>query len=472
MDTASAAPIKLQGLPSVADAVTARPYTTKAPGQQGETALDVMLNPRVVTAKAVLQTADHDTLWDLRADIAKAFAQQPVRFGESLVMGTLTLQRAGYSDREIDAIAQSIETQRMSAAGMGRLDAEWYCPYPWWRDVADSRHEAGPAEGLSMRSLTSTGNPGDSSNYPTSSVTLKAGRLYLLAVSNTKATTPDTATITGGGTWIAQHTLTFNTAATPTQRLSIFKLVPTADYTGTLGISFSATQTACLWDLTEVFGADVSRADIGVRQSVVARFDSTAAPVATLAALLNADSGVYGATAKGSTSAVTPGSGFTELTDVTEATPAAGLQTEWRNGNDTTVDCSWTGAVAAETIALEIIPLTFATNAGDVDAPFVALLYGPATVVTLTNDTTGEAFTLTVTLASGDFVTVDTTPGQKSIKKTISSVETSAWDTLSLTSPRLFSLRPGVNGITYTVTGVGVGTRAELAWRNRYGGVR
>lgn len=262
LDADPSAQIKLRGLPSIGDAVDAKPYVSKAAGQSGETPLDVTLPPRTVQASAVLQAASALDLWDLRAEIARSFALQPVRFGESLVLGLLTLQRDGYDDREIDALPMSVDTQRMRAAGMGTFDAEWYCPYPWWRDTADT-----------------------------------------------------------------------------------------------------------VLDIDE---------------------------------------------------------GATEI----------------------------------------------AVNAGGVDAPFVAVLHGPCTEVTLTNMATGEAFTITITLGSSDLVTVNTTPGSKSIKKTISGVETTDWSGLDLTTPRLFSLRPGNSSVKFEAVGAGANTAATLTWRNRYGGVK
>jgi hypothetical protein len=281
------------------------------------------------------------------------------------------------------------------------------------------------------------------------------------------------SSVTGGPAWTSVATVLFNTIATPTQRLTLFRAVPSVDYTGTLTIAFANTQTGAAWDITETFGVDTTTTQ-GVRQSATNQSDSATTLTATLGAFGATANATYGATAKGSTGGVTPGSGFTELADVNAATPAQALETEWRNDNDTSVDQSWSGATAAAVIAVELVAGTgIAAYAGDVDAPILAQLWGPATIMRLTNVSTGEALEVATTVDADQYLEIDTSPGVKSITlvDSVTLVETNAMAGLNLAVARLWSLRPGNNTIHLDVTGGSGNSHAVIAWRTRYSSI-
>lgn len=196
--------------------------------------------------------------------------------------------------------------------------------------------------------LTTGVDSTDATTYTTASVTLKAGRLYLLSFVNTAASAAAIGSIAGGGTWTSQSTTQYNSAG---HRVSIWSCVPTADYTGTIVVTFGATQTGGRWAINEFSGVDTSTND-GVVQNAVGTGNSTT-PLATLAAFAVAANATFGALANTADNTTTPGAGFTELSDLTTATvPASFLQTQWRADNDTTVDGTITsgqwGACAVE----------------------------------------------------------------------------------------------------------------------------
>lgn len=471
MEASAAAPIRLRELDGV-DTVDASPIASKGPSQEGDTQLDVTIPPRVITAQGLIQVADYATWWTTRRAIGRAFTNIPVRFGGSLALGMLKLERDGVPTVEIQAMPRSLDVQRSRAPGVGTMDAEWICPYPYFRDIADSRLEVGLAKRVAAASLTASSSSTDANSYATASVTLKAGRLYLLAVTNSKATTPDAAVPTGGATWTSVRTNLFNTAATPTQRVSLFRGIPTVDYTGVVTIGFAGvTQTGAAWSLVELYGVDTAT-NQGVVQNAGGLTDSGTSVTATLAAFGSAQNGTLGVAAKGSVGLFTPGVGFSELADVNTATPAQALEVAFRNDNDTSVDASWTGAIAASNIGAELKALSgTAINAGDVDAPILAKLWGPAATVTLTNLTTGELFTVTVALTAAEYLEVDTTLGVKSLTKVSGGTRTNAMSGLSLVNARLWNLRPGNNSVQYDATGSGPETHAEVTWRNRYSGI-
>lgn len=203
---------------------------------------------------------------------------------------------------------------------------------------------------VARRNLTAAGDSTDSDTYTTASVTLKTGRLYTLAIENSHATSaPAVASITGGPTWTSRATTQFNSNA---NRVSLWTGVPTADYTGTISISFGASSgvTGAVWALDEMSGVDTSTND-GIVQTATATGSSTT-PSATLAAFSATANATYGIHGKAANATSTPGTGFTELSDTGTATPAQSISTQWRVDNDTSVDftigsAAW-GAIAAE----------------------------------------------------------------------------------------------------------------------------
>jgi hypothetical protein len=192
--------------------------------------------------------------------------------------------------------------------------------------------------------LTTDVDSTDATSYTTASVTLKAGRLYLLSFVNTAADAAVSSGIAGGPTWTSRSTTQYNGTA---HRVSIWSGVPTVDYTGTIVISFGATQTSGRWSLNEFSGVDTATTNGVVQQAVGTGNDTT--PLATLAAFGSANNATFGALANEADASTTPGSGFTELSD---PGGSSFLQTQWQVGNDTTVDGTITsgqwGACAVE----------------------------------------------------------------------------------------------------------------------------
>lgn len=197
--------------------------------------------------------------------------------------------------------------------------------------------------------LTSGNDSTDSTTYTTASVTLKAGRLYLLSVANTATSAGAISSIDNGPTFTSRSTTQYNGTA---HRVSIWSAVPTVDYTGTLVINFGGgnTQTSATWGLNEFSGVDTSTND-GVVQQVTNTGNSTT-PSATLSAFGSTANATFGALSNVSDTTTTPGTGFIELSDTNATTPSVCLQTQWRVDNDTTVDGTITsgqwGACAIE----------------------------------------------------------------------------------------------------------------------------
>jgi hypothetical protein len=110
---------------------------------------------------------------------------------------------------------------------------------------------------------------------------------------------------------------------------------------------------------------------------------------------------------------------------------------------------------------------TVATNPGDTEAWPTWAITGPASALTATNNTTGEAFTLTPVggaMTGGQVATITTDP-----PSIIGTDGVTSWiGGLNWPSAVLWALQPGDNSITFTVTGSGSGTSIVLTFYPRY----
>lgn len=198
-----------------------------------------------------------------------------------------------------------------------------------------------PRVGVDVKNLTSGGGTTDAMTFVTASVSMKAGRLYLMSVENSHGTSAAAVqSITGSGPgadnpMTSRSTTQYNGNL---NRTSIWSCVATTDWTGTITITFASAQTGCVWSLDEVTGADTATND-GVVQQAVGTGNNTT-PTVTLGAFATAENGAYAAHGHAAAAATTPGSGWTELGDATTTTPSQALQTEFRPDNDTSADAT------------------------------------------------------------------------------------------------------------------------------------
>lgn len=113
----------------------------------------------------------------------------------------------------------------------------------------------------------------------------------------------------------------------------------------------------------------------------------------------------------------------------------------------------------------QVIGSSVIVNPGDVHAWPVWTINGPATSITATNSTTGEAFTLTYAINVGQTITITTDrptvrgPAGENIAGSLN--WPGAW---------LWGLAPGNNNVTFTVAGAGTGTQIRMAFYPRYEG--
>jgi len=130
---------------------------------------------------------------------------------------------------------------------------------------------------------------------------------------------------------------------------------PTGATPGSGTITFdtgAATQVNWSWIVDQVAGGDNSALIV---QSAKNNAASTGLTI-TLAAFSDVNNSTYGvAGGNNDTGTTTPGSGFTELADITHTDAGWGIRTsEWKVANDTTVDFTFSATVRNEGIAMEL----------------------------------------------------------------------------------------------------------------------
>lgn len=138
--------LSLDGIGPVASAPIAR----RSPGQIGETAVDVLVPPRVVSAQLLVQAESREALWPLRAALARALVTEPAISDTYDVysLGRLrVLERIGSPDLELKCIPRSVHLPA-PAGGVGFVhsDVEFYAPMPWWESLYESQLWFGSGE--------------------------------------------------------------------------------------------------------------------------------------------------------------------------------------------------------------------------------------------------------------------------------------------------------------------------------------
>ena len=187
--------------------------------------------------------------------------------------------------------------------------------------------------------------------------TITSNTLCLAVVVNSKASSPDTPTFSGFSmNWVQVSTSNFNTLASPSERVTIFRSMTNNHTTGRGTADFAGNnQTGCDIALVQFFGVDTSGSDGAgaIVQSVNNGVDTTSNPTITLAALTgttNAAIALLGNSLNPFGGTVE--SGWTEDRDIGYATPATGLYVTHRLATTdntiapTVASSSWAGTAA------------------------------------------------------------------------------------------------------------------------------
>lgn len=189
----------------------------------------------------------------------------------------------------------------------------------------------------------------------TASITASAGKLYIVIVgTKINASTPNTPTMSGASqTW----TQIVSAAKTTAQRMrtTAFRALPSSGGSGALTIDFAGqSQERIGYIVIELTGIDDSGGSNGsaaVVQSSGAEVTSGTSWTINLSAFGKADNLALGGINLLDPAGITPGSGFSELAEVTTA--ESNVQAEISAASDTSVDWTFDSAYGAA-VAMEI----------------------------------------------------------------------------------------------------------------------
>ncbi|TDC02276.1 hypothetical protein E1091_01110 [Micromonospora fluostatini] len=104
-------------------------------------------------------------------------------------------------------------------------------------------------------------------------------------------------------------------------------------------------------------------------------------------------------------------------------------------------------------------------NPGDVDAWPVWEIAGPASLITITNNTLGLSFGITYPLGAGGVVTVDTTPSRPRVRGPAGQ---NLFGALNWPAVELWPLARGLNDLTISISGAGDTTGVRMTYRPRF----
>lgn len=208
---------------------------------------------------------------------------------------------------------------------------------------------------MAVTALHLTTNQGASAtSFNTASIAPSANKLIILTVGNKFSGVPNIPTVTGDNvTWT--QIATRRSATNTDLRITMFRATgsPTS---GALTIDFAGqTQANCMWSVSEF--ANVKLSGVNGADGVVQEADNDSNTTATgitvtLAAFASTDNATHGVIVEDSTTTVNAGGGFTELAS---SFTNQGIESEWKNSNDTTVDWTWASSVSGvDAMAIEI----------------------------------------------------------------------------------------------------------------------
>ena len=197
--------------------------------------------------------------------------------------------------------------------------------------------------------------------YTTGSIVPAANALITIAViGHTSATASLDPTITGGGmsSWSVVASTTLDPqGSTAHKRLTVFRALSASPGNGPITITFPTTESNAAWVVSQWTGVNQSGSNGSgaIVQTTTGGADGVSSIATTLAALGSPNNVAYGVVGtNGSALGITPGAGFSEIS---EQKPAEGTNTILEAlfaTNQTAVSASWSGAFNAAILAIEI----------------------------------------------------------------------------------------------------------------------
>ena len=207
--------------------------------------------------------------------------------------------------------------------------------------------------------LKTAGDSGaDATSYQTASITPGNNKLILVgvlaALTGQAAGVPS---VSGCGLNFV-HIGNVRFAGGNERHLHLFRAMKPAPSTGVLTITFGRQQNGCSWSVVEVSGMNTGGTNGSGAVPAANVQTAVSASATSLTVTLDpmmTNSATFGIFGRNVNDAMTPGSGFTELSDGGHSSPAARLQAIAKASADTSVDSSAASSAWAG-IAIEVLP--------------------------------------------------------------------------------------------------------------------
>jgi hypothetical protein len=220
-----------------------------------------------------------------------------------------------------------------------------------------------PSSGITHTLLTAGSDITNQKVYTTASVAPAANALVTIAViGHTSGTASVDPIVTGGGmsSWVMVASITLDPIATPHKRMTVFRGMSAAPGSGPITINFaSTTESNAAWIVSQWTGVNTTGTNgSGAIGQILqtGRVDGVTSINATLAALSSPNNVAYGVVGtNGSAIGITPGAGFTEISEQKPAEGTNSILEALFAANQTVPSASWTGAFNAAILAIEII---------------------------------------------------------------------------------------------------------------------
>ncbi|HET9707420.1 MAG TPA: Ig-like domain-containing protein [Gemmatimonadales bacterium] len=218
-----------------------------------------------------------------------------------------------------------------------------------------------PSSGITQALLTAGSDITNQKIYTTASIAPAANALITIAViGHTSTTASLDPTITGGGmsSWTVVASTTLDPqGATAHKRLTVFRAMSGAPGSGPITISFPTTESNAAWVVSQWTGVDQtgSNGSGAIVQTKTAGADAGTSIATTLNALGSPNNVAYGVVGtNGSALGITPGAGFTEISEQKPAEGTNSIIEALFATNQTAVSANWSGAFNAALLAVEI----------------------------------------------------------------------------------------------------------------------
>ena len=216
---------------------------------------------------------------------------------------------------------------------------------------------SGGGGGTISHALLTAGSSGTNlSTYTTASISPLPNALITVAVRNHRSSAAISPTLSGGGmtSWTQVTSVDYDPVSGSLGRLTVFRAMSAAPGSGPITIQFSNSVSNVDWIVSQWTGVDQSGANGSgaIGQIGAARGDAVSFLSVPLAPFGNPNNVAYGAVGAKLNAGVTPGSGFTEIAEVTPQ-EATLLEAQWAT-NLNTVSATLTTAKNAALLAIEL----------------------------------------------------------------------------------------------------------------------